>query len=98
MGGAADLCSFAYRTVTGDFTITARLIDRRGSVNMTGLMMRETTADNARAAALTLGEVGGRQARFRTRSNTGEKATVQWGDDYTWIPTWFRLRREGSVF
>jgi regulation of enolase protein 1 (concanavalin A-like superfamily) len=98
VGGNADNCSFAYRTVTGDFTITARLIDRHGPMNMVGLMMRETPEGNSRSLALTLGEVGGRQCRFRTRTETGGDTTMQLGNDYTWQPVWFRLQRQGNVF
>ena len=48
--------------------------------------------------AVTLGEVGGRQARFFTRASTGERASTQFGNDYTWLPMWFRLQREGDRF
>ncbi|MEO5913776.1 MAG: alginate lyase family protein [Luteolibacter sp.] len=98
IGGTADDCNFVYRAVDGDFTITARLSERNGDISMCGLMMRESAAPDAEMLALTLGEVGGRQARFRTRSSTGEKTSTQLGNDYTWIPIWFRLQRAGNVF
>jgi regulation of enolase protein 1 (concanavalin A-like superfamily) len=98
IGGAADDCNYAYRTVTGDFTLTARLINQKGKVNKMGLMMRETADANAKMLAMTLGEVGGRQARFGTRSTTGGSMTTQLGDDYTWLPVWFRLQRTGDAF
>ncbi|MES2477141.1 MAG: alginate lyase family protein [Verrucomicrobiota bacterium] len=98
IGGSADECSFINREVSGDFTITARLIDRQGDISMAGLMMRDGPAADAKMLALTLGEIGGRQARFRTRSSTGGKSEIQFGNDYTWIPAWFRLQRVGNVF
>ena len=88
--------SFAGQPVDGDFCITARLVDWKGSVGMAGLTVREPGSNKPRAIAVTLGEVGGRLARFRTR--TDGKTTVQRGCDYTWLPVWLRLRRVGNEF
>ena len=88
--------SFAGQTVEGDFTVTARLADWQGPVGMMGLTVREPGSDKPRALAATLGEVGGRLARFRTRADG--KTTVQRGCDYTWLPVWLRLRRAGDEF
>jgi hypothetical protein len=98
MGGTADTCNFASTTVRGNFTITARLIDRRGGISRTGVMMREGLDPKAKAVALTLGDAGGRQARFGSRAKAGEKMASQSGNDYTWLPIWFRIRREGNTF
>lgn len=98
IGGESDGCSFVSRACSGDFTITARLIDRRGDVSRMGLMMRESLNARAQALAVTLGDVGGRQARFGTRDKTGGKMAEQSGNDYTWLPIWFRLQRVGDVF
>lgn len=98
IGGTADECNFIGRAVTGDFTITARLIEREGDISMCGLMMRESPAPDAKMLALTLGEIGGRQARYRTRNSTGGRTEIQFGNDYTWIPAWFRLQRVGNKF
>ncbi|MDF3056572.1 MAG: hypothetical protein K0R17_787 [Rariglobus sp.] len=88
--------SFAGQSVDGDFSITARLVDWNGSVGMAGLTVRAPGANKPRALAVTLGEIGGRLARFRTR-NDG-KTTVQSGCDYTWLSVWFRIRRVGDEF
>ena len=98
IGGTADACNFASRAFSGDFTLTARLIDRRGDVSRMGLMMRESTAPDAKTLALTLGDIGGRQTRFGTRDMAGGKMISQSGNDYTWLPIWFRLQRVGDVF
>lgn len=98
IGGTADACTFVSHTFRGDFTITARLIDRRGDVSRMGVMMRESAAPDSKALALTLGDAGGRQARLGTRATTGGKMTAQSGNDYTWLPIWFRLQRAGDVF
>ncbi|MBW8780458.1 MAG: alginate lyase family protein [Verrucomicrobia bacterium] len=88
--------SFAGQLLDGDFCITARLADWQGSVGMAGLTVREPGAGKLRAMAVTLGEVGGRLARFRTRADG--KTTVQQGCDYTWLSVWFRIRRVGDEF
>jgi regulation of enolase protein 1 (concanavalin A-like superfamily) len=98
IGGTADHCHYVCKTVTGDFTITARMIDVNGLTDKAGLMMRESTAANSIALAMTKGERGGRQARFKTRHMTGEAMDAQPGNDYTWTPVWFRLQRQGNTF
>ncbi len=90
--------SYTYCEISGDFTLTARLIDRRGKIKMAGIMMRESVGEDACFAALTTGEYGGRQARFRTRSETDGRTTTHYGCDYTWPPVWFRIQRSGDVF
>jgi hypothetical protein len=88
--------SFAGQPVDGDFCVTARLADWQGSVGMMGLTVREADGSKPRVMALTLGEVGGRLARFRVRAEG--KTTVQRGCDYTWLPVWFRIQRVGDQF
>ncbi len=98
IGGTADDCSFAYQAVSGDFTITARLIARSGdNLYQAGVMMREKPAANSKMVAMTLGEIGGRQARFCTRAEE-KPAAIQRGNDYTWLPIWLRLQRVGNTF
>jgi hypothetical protein len=63
-----------------------------------GLMVRESLAPEARAVALTLGEVGARQCRFGTRTGAAAAMTWQQGDDYTWVPVWFKIQRAGNAF
>lgn len=88
--------SFAGQSMDGDFCITARLLDWKGSVGMAGLTVREPGVNKPRAMAVTLGEIGGRLARFRTRIDG--KTTVQRGCDFTWLPLWLRIRRVGDEF
>jgi len=88
--------NFAGQPMDGDFCVTARLADWQGSVGMMGLTIREPGVKKPRVLAATLGEVGGRLARFRTR--TDGKTAVQRGCDYTWLPVWLRLRRVGDEF
>lgn len=98
VGGEADDCHFVYTQVEGDFTFTARLIDRTGRIFKTGLMMREGRSEDEQAVALTLGEYGYRQCHFFSRKEEGENMSRQKGNDYTWIPVWLRIQREGDTF
>jgi fibronectin type 3 domain-containing protein len=96
IGGTADSLSYAFGGVTSDVTITARLLIN-GSVKV-GLMMRESLNANAKALSLTLGDVGGRETRFGTRSSAGGSMTFQLGNAYSWTPVWYRLKRSGDTF
>ena len=89
--------SFAGLPVEGNFDLTARLIEWRGPVGLMGIVVREEGNKTPLAAAMTLGEIGGRQARFRARNDKG-KAETKLGDDYTWLPVWFRIQRHGDDF
>lgn len=99
IGEISDSFNFSYTKVTGDFTLTARLTGVQGRLlNNTGLMMRETLDSDAPTVTVVLGSTGWRIAAMGTRSSAG--ATMNWvtGDQYTWIPVWFRLRRSGNTF
>jgi len=99
IGGASDSFNFAYRQVTGDFTLTTRLTNVDGkALNSTGLMMRESLDSDAPVVAMLLGSTGWRIAEMGTRSLSGGSMRWVTGDQYTWMPVWFRLRRSGNVF
>ncbi|MEZ0295869.1 MAG: alginate lyase family protein, partial [Candidatus Methylacidiphilales bacterium] len=98
IGGNSEDCTFVSYACSGDFTITARLIARNGDIGRVGLMMRESLDANAATVTVTLGDAGGRQARFGTRARVGDKMSSQSGNDYTWLPMWFRIQRVGDVF
>lgn len=100
IGGKADALNFTYRRVEGDFVFTARLLaDRwRGGGDKIGLMGRESLAPDAKTVTVTLGDIGNRQCRFGTRAETAAVLAAQAGNDYTWLPAWFRLERKGDVF
>jgi len=96
IGGTADSCSFAYMSATNDFTFKARLLVN-GRIKV-GLMMRETLDAGSKTLALTLGETGARETKFRVRSASGGSMSTQSGNDYTWTPVWYRLQRTGNSF
>lgn len=98
IGGTGDSFHYAYRSVTGDYTITARLIAIGGTLSKTGIMIRESLAANATTLVMKLGDVGWREAGFGARTTTGGSMTWVGGNDYTSLPAWFRLQRAGSTF
>lgn len=61
-------------------------------------MIRESLAVDAKTLVMKLGDAGWREAGFGTRSTTGGSMTYVGGNDYTWLPAWFRLQRSGSTF
>jgi autotransporter-associated beta strand protein len=96
IGGTGDSFSYAYRAVSGDSTIVGRLLIN-GNTKV-GLMMRESLAANAKAASLTLGDVGGRETFLGSRSATAGPMSFTQGNDYTWTPVWYKLQRSGDTF
>ena len=102
IGGGADGLCYVGRGVTGNASITARVVNvewnRGGRLQKVGIMMRESLDPNARTLVVKLGDVGARQAGFGTRSSTGGEMNWTGGNDYTWTPAWFRLERVGDTF
>jgi hypothetical protein len=99
IGGKMDALDFTHCVVTGDFVLTARLVSASpvgwGKI---GLMARESLTPDAQAVAVTLGDVGDRQCRLGTRAVAAGAMTWQAGNDYTWLPAWFKIQRTGEVF
>jgi hypothetical protein len=99
LGGKSDALNFTHCAATGDFVITARLVSANpigwGKI---GLMVRESLTPDAKAVAVTLGDVGDRQCRFGTRAGAAGAMAWQAGNDYTWLPVWFKIQRAGNVF
>jgi hypothetical protein len=83
--------NFVSLPIEGDFVLTARLVEWRGPVGLMGLAARERKPGSPVTLAMTLGN---RNARFRFV--TGGKTNQARGDDYTWLPVWFRLQRQGD--
>jgi len=98
IGGTADAFHYTYTTVTGDITISARLLNVTGTLSKTGIMIRQSLSPDAKTLFIKLGDVGWRLAAFGTRASSG--STMNWtdGDKFTWIPVWLRLQRAGNTF
>jgi regulation of enolase protein 1 (concanavalin A-like superfamily) len=97
IGGSSDDFGFTYRMISGDVTITARVYGMSGKISKTGIIIRESLDSNAKAFIMKLGDVGLRQAAFGMRIATGGAMSWAGGNDYTWLPAWFRLQRSGNT-
>jgi hypothetical protein len=101
VGGASDRgLNYTCTQVTGDFTLTARIwnIKWASKDGKIGIMMRENLQADSATVQMTLGDVGKRQARMGIRASTGAVLTQRGGNDYTWLPAWFRLQRGDNTF
>lgn len=97
IGGTSDRMHFISQPVTGDATITARIlgVDQSSLTASTGVMIRETNSSFVRSASLTWSP--GQTLDF-TRRTTGSasSSTVSLAEIAT--PPWVRLTRRGNVF
>lgn len=96
--GTADGFNYCYQTISGNFTLTARLTSAGGTgVNggaTSGLMLRESTAANSRH--LTIYSEPGGYKRYVYRSVTGG-SSVRVGIAAGAFPMWYRITRYGDL-
>jgi regulation of enolase protein 1 (concanavalin A-like superfamily) len=94
--GTADAFNYAYRTMSGDGTITARVASVQNVDRWTkaGVMIRETLSDDsAHAYALVS---AGKGVAFQRRPTTGG-LSVNTGGTASEAPRWVKLSRAGDV-
>ena len=99
ISGTADQIHFLNQPVTGDATITARVlgVDATAYFAKSGVMIRESAAAGARSAALTWGPVN-QLVDFTYRTSTnGAAASVLTEREFEDSP-WLRLTRRGNIF
>jgi len=86
---------YTYVNATNDFTMVARLV--ACNADDLGLMMRASLATNAAVVQFNLGTFG-RESTFAIRQFTGANLNHYFtGDQFTAIPTWYKLVRSGST-
>lgn len=97
IGGTGDSgFSYTYRLATNNFTIVARLTDF--TADNVGLMMRGSLATNAALVQFTM-RANARQSTFGQRtSNGGNLNHYNSGDQFTYVPAWYKLIRNGNNF
>ena len=98
IGGTADMHGFVYRRVTGDATLTVRLVSTDESFYKVGILMRGTLAGSSQRVGLTLGEYGCRMLRQCVRSTASGNTSWKNGTNYGRAPMWLRIQREGNTF
>ncbi len=99
LGGSADQIHFLHQSITGDATITARIlgVDTTAYSAKAGVMIRESTAVGARSASITWGPVN-QLADFNYRTTTNGTAVSASTSRDIIEPPWLRLTRRGNVF
>ncbi|HUO68864.1 MAG TPA: GDSL-type esterase/lipase family protein, partial [Gammaproteobacteria bacterium] len=93
----ADAFQFDYQTLTGDGTITARVVSETNTDPWAkaGVMIRETLSSSSTHAfvAVTVGN----GVAFQRRTSTGAQSLHTYGPAVA-APYWVRLTRSGSTF
>ena len=95
--GSSDEFHFAYETMTGDGSITARVatVTNTNAWTKAGVMMRDSLAANAMHASMFV--TPGKGLAFQRRTTTGGTSTNTSGGSGT-APAWVRIVRSGSTF
>lgn len=93
--GASDQFHFAYRELTGDGEIIARVnsVTAVSMYSKAGIMMRESLAADSRNIAITA-RAGANRFHYRSQAGGETVATGTGGA----IPQWLRLVRAGNTF
>jgi len=93
-----DGCQFAYQTLQGDGSITARVasMDATDYWAKVGVMIRESLADNAKNVSMLATWQGGPQMGWRDA--TGGPTNGIYPSPGAFTPTWVRLVRSGDTF
>jgi len=99
--GSTDQFQYVYKTLDGDGSIVARVVDRGTGTNTWakgGVMIRETLDADSKhmIVALTGGDGGG--IAFQGRPTTGGNTSSFHGDVTAAPPYWVKLTREGDTF
>jgi hypothetical protein len=96
--GTADAFHYAYRTLSGDGTITARVASLTGTQAWTkiGVMVRGSTAANAAHGFMIVSKDKGLTFQYRP-SNGAVSSSIPGAPAPTTAPRWVRLTRAGNV-
>jgi beta-glucanase (GH16 family)/regulation of enolase protein 1 (concanavalin A-like superfamily) len=99
LGGNADQIHFLHQPLSGDGSITARMIgvDTTAYHAKAGLMIRESTAPGARSAAVVWGPVN-QLVEFNRRTTPDAAASLTATPRDIIDPPWLRLTRRGNTF
>ena len=98
IGGTTDTEGFLYKKITGDATLTVRLVSTIEDFYKVGIQMRGTLSGDAQRIGITLGETGCRMLRTCVRSSVGGNTSWVNGTNYGRAPLWMRIKREGNKF
>jgi hypothetical protein len=95
--GTSDQFRYAYKDITGDTTLVARVdtVQNTNAWAKAGVMIRDGTAANAKNAAVFVTPSNG--VTFQRRTSTGGSSTSTTTAGIT-APRWVRLVRSGNSF
>lgn len=95
--GRNDRFQFAWQTLEGDGTITARVhtLDDTGSDTRVGIMVRDTLGTNSRH--MFLGVDGSGNFRWLRRTSPGAMTATSRSGDSSGGDAWLRLQRVGGI-
>jgi autotransporter-associated beta strand protein len=98
IGGAADSFRFTSQPLVGDGSIVARVtsVENTGDWAKAGVVIRESTADNARQAAMVVSAANG--IAWQYRQNVGGSGVVVAGPTTQAAPAWIKVVRAGTRF
>jgi phosphatidylserine/phosphatidylglycerophosphate/cardiolipin synthase-like enzyme len=96
--GTADAFQYAYRTLTGDGTIVARVtaIENVHAWTKAGVMIRNSTSPSAAQAFMLVAASPVKGVPFQRRTSDGNISVSTSGSQST-APRWVKLVRAGSV-
>jgi regulation of enolase protein 1 (concanavalin A-like superfamily) len=96
--GSSDTIQYAYQTLQGDGTIIARVASMGGSDGWakTGVMIRESLAENSKEVAMLASWTGGLQMTWR--NSTGGVTSGYYPTPAAFAPVWVKLVRSGNTF
>jgi fibronectin type 3 domain-containing protein len=97
IGGTGDGgFNYTYRLVTNNFTVIGRLTEN--NADKMGIMMRGSLATNSALVQFMMAN-NARQSIYGIRtSNGGNLNNYNSGAQFTWLPAWYKLVRNGNVF
>jgi fibronectin type 3 domain-containing protein len=98
--GTADAFRFAYQTVSGDVTVTARLqsLQNRNTWTKAVVMIREDLTAGAKNVAAVVSPTASNNYRMQVRSATGGSTSSTNPGVASTIPSWLRVERVGNSF
>ena len=96
VGATADAFRFSYLPITGDCTVTARVISilNGNASSKAGVMIRESLATGSKQAMIS--QTIGAGALFQCRASTSNTTTGLTVSGT--LPNWVRINRTGNVF
>jgi RHS repeat-associated protein len=96
-GNDYDSSHFAYRALTGDGTIIARLSSVNNTYSWGGVMIRDGLFEGAKSILVCQCNGGGSEIVYRALTGTN-LSTITTGSSFVGTPMWFKLVRTGSDF